>query len=179
MYQQFKFNFGKDYKTLCKILGKPPSQRVASSYLIEVCKIIRMYAPNVMVNAAATKPIKGTDRAFRISSNFEGKIYISDFEFAYELTEDAKNDSILNADMLSNHAICRHDASSVYVDHRSNVFFHELSSFKNEALMVFIFTADGYKPAPERTIQYEPVEDRCVYTDSFCHCKAEEVPKDY
>mmetsp|Transcript_66768 Transcript_66768/g.106132 ORF Transcript_66768/g.106132 Transcript_66768/m.106132 type:complete len:568 (-) Transcript_66768:173-1876(-) len=175
MYQQFAFNYNKDYKTLMKILGKPPSKRVAPSYLIELCKVIRMYAPNVLVNDEATRPIRGCDRAFRISSNYEGKIYISDFEFAYELVADAKNDKIWNADMLSNHPICRHDASSVYVDHRSNVFFHELSSFKNEALMVFI----PGKPAPKRTIQYKPAGDRCVYTDSYCHVKESELPKDY
>ena len=152
MYSQFKFNYNKDYKTLIKILGKPASKRVASSYLIEICKIIRIYAPNCEVDMDQTKPIKGTDRAFRVSSNFEGKVYISDFEFAYELVEDPKNDKIWQADMLSNHPICRHDASSVYVDHRSHVFFHELSSFKNEALMVFI----PGKPAPKRTIQYKP-----------------------
>eukprot|EP01084_Bolivina_argentea_P042089 77662_1 len=175
MYQQFNFKFKKDYKTLIKILGKPAAKRVASAYLIEICKVIRVFAPNVMVNDEKTRPIRGTDRAFRVSSNFEGKVYISDFEFAYELTEDPKTDKVWNADLISNHAICRHDASSVYVDHRSHVFFHELSSFKNEALMVFI----PDKPAPKRTIQYKPLGDRCVYTDSFCHAKPYQLPDGY
>eukprot|EP01084_Bolivina_argentea_P183197 316164_1 len=181
MYSHFSFNFNKDYKTLIKILGKQPSKRIAPSYLIFICKIIRIYSPSVVLNIELTKPIRGTDRAFRISSNYLGEIYISDFEFAYKLRIEPKKESTFLADLLSNHAICRHDASSVYVDHENNVFFHELSSFKNEALMVFIYIDEekGYKPAPKRTIQYKPTGDRCVYTDSYTHANIEELPQGY
>ena len=87
MYAHFNFDINKDYKTLTKILGKSASKRVASAYLIELCKIIRSLAPFVVLSEST--PIKGThnghkeipDRAFRISTNYEKKIFIIYFYF--------------------------------------------------------------------------------------------------
>merc|ERR1712187_735109 len=132
MFAQFDFDYDKDYKTLVKILSKPAAKRVASAYLIELCKVIRAFAPSVVLNTSETKPVRGTDKAFRISSNYEGKIYISDFAFAYEVVPDAKSDKHLNANLLSNHPICHDDASSLDVDHRCLIFFRQKpSSMKN------------------------------------------------
>merc|ERR1712176_222352 len=136
--------------------------------------------PSVMLNNNETKPVRGSDKAFRISSNYEGKIYISDFAFAYEVVPDAKSDKHLNANLLSNHPICHDDASSLDVDHRCLIFFRQKpSSMKNEALMALI----PGKPAPKRTIQWKPSKrgdsNRCIYVDTFCHVKSSEVPKDY
>ena len=153
MFVAFTFDVDKDYKSWMKMLAKRASTRSAAAYLVEVCKVIWSYAPSVAVSPEATKSIVGTDRAFRVSTNFQGKIYISDFEMAYQLVAEPKNDKVLNAELVSNHPVCVHDASSVYCDHRSNVFFHEKTTFKNESLSVII----PGKPTPKRALQYKPL----------------------
>ena len=171
MYKEFTFDINKDYKSMIRNLGKVPSKRSAFGYVLEICTVIRLYAPSVSVNRDLTKSIVGTDRAFRVSTNMEGNIYISDFEMAYILVDDPKNDKVLNADLVSNHPVCVHDASSVHCDHRSNVFFHEKTTFKNESLSVII----PGKPTPKRALQYKPLG---IYSMFPVHASTFNVTKD-
>jgi hypothetical protein len=162
-------SFKKQYKKFSQLMCLPRGDRVEQGpdFLVTFVNIVHAYAPSLSFNYHQV--IRGCDRVFRISSSRSGNVYISDFEVAYNLVTDKKNSKFLTAELVSNHAVCRHDAGHICVDHKNYIFFRELSAFSKETLMMF----EPKKPAPKRLASLKVKGDRCLYCDGFVHEKKE------